>query len=178
MSTSGFEKCFDDYFQQIETVMGNMDMKQMFVDMGFNPSYNGRKATRGDIIFETADFVFASNDINYNIILEVDEDYNYDKHDSNYSPECEFEVARLSDLRDQYPGKPIFFIRYGVERVKTGEVSSKSKKKIKNCLETIFSLPVPGENELPLGYSIVYVGYTEDQISLLTRTHDIMQHEK
>lgn len=172
--------CREHFLQQKGIVRQEMEIKQMLVDMGFYPSLHDRKGPCGDSNnLRRADFVFASNNINYNIILEVDEDCHRDN--SKYTPECE--VARLSDLRDQYPGKPIFFIRYGVERLKRGtqyqrKVSSKSKKKLKNCLETVFSLPVPGNNELPLGYSIVYVGYTEDQVSLLTRTHDIMQHEK
>ncbi len=175
--TCATDLCHEHDLQQKGILRQEMEIKQILVDMGFYPSLHDRKGPCGDSNnLRRADFVFASNDINYNIILEVDEDAH-----SSYTPECE--IGRLADLRDQYPGKPIFFVRYGVERLKGANkyrraVSSKSKKKLKNCLETVFSLPPPGDNELPLGYSIVYIGYTQVQIDLLTRTHDKMQHEK
>lgn len=116
-----------------------------------------------------ADIVYDSPDINYIVIIEVDEDYH-----RNYQAECE--VVRMQQLKDQYPHKPVYFLRYHPERrkIRRGEVTTggkildKSKKSLLIALRHIFSLPVPGENDLPLGYAISYLGYPQDRIDELT----------
>lgn len=52
-----------------------------------------------------ADMVFVTDDTTSVVILEIDEN----QHNS-YTPECE--VARMSDIRDQYAGRYIICIRY------------------------------------------------------------------
>jgi len=144
---------------------------------GFIPVLKNRKGPCGDSKnLRQSDYALAGHDINYHVILEVDEDFH-----RSYTPECE--TARLADLRDQFPGKPLFFVRYGVKRRESvtpsqRTISKKSQKELKHCLETIFTLPPPGENELPCGYNMVFIGYPQDRIDLVTSTHERMQHQK
>jgi hypothetical protein len=144
---------------------------------GFIPVLKNRKGPCGDSKnLRQSDYALAAHDINYHVILEVDEDFH-----RSYTPECE--TARLADLRDQFPGKPLFFVRYGVKRRRSVypsqcTISKKSQKELKHCLETIFTLPPPGKIELPCGYNMVFIGYPQDRIDLVTSTHERMQHQK
>lgn len=131
-----------------------------------------------------ADFVFDGIYTNYIVILEVDENaHRY----SDYTPDCE--ISRLDDLRDQYVGKPILFIRFAVERCKKrkqsednvavfNQMKQHSQKMLLCCLKNAFQLPVPEKNECNFGYIQVYIGYDEKQILELTKNRVRMYSER
>jgi hypothetical protein len=58
-----------------------------------------------------------------------------------------------------------------------GCIVEASKKKLLTCLRKIITLPPPGENELPLGYNIVFIDYPEERVKLLTNTAERMHHD-
>lgn len=121
------------------------------------------------------DFVFSSADLTHTVILEVDEDYH-----RSWTPECE--NTRLGEVQDQFPEKPIFFIRYHPIRRKGKSsyttITAQSKKDLIYTLKMVFGLPSPKEDELPCGYDICFIGYPDDRIEELTSTRERMQHDK
>jgi hypothetical protein len=125
-----------------------------------------------------ADFVFHAKEMAYIIILEVDEDYH-----RGYTPECE--TVRLQQLKDQYPFKPVFFVRYHPLRcrvkrgavIERGSIKDASKKELIMCVKTIMELPPPEEDELPCGYNMVFLGYPDDRVQELASTRERMQHD-
>ena len=175
--SKGSDYCREHRAQEKRIKKREEEVGKLLDQWGFIPLLKNRKGPCGDSKnLRKSDYVLAGHDINYNVILEVDEDFH-----RSYAPECE--TARLADLRDQFPGKPLFFVRYGVKRRESVNpsqrtISKKSQKELKHCLETIFTLPPPGENELPCGYNMVFIGYPQDRIDLVTSTHERMQHQK
>ena len=121
------------------------------------------------------DFVFSSPDLTHTIILEVDEDYH-----RSYTPECE--MTRLGEVQDQFPEKPVYFIRYHPIRLKGKSpytsITKQSKKELLYALKVVFALPQPKEGELPCGYDICFIGYPGDRVKELSSTRERMQHER
>lgn len=141
---------------------------------GFIPSLENVTGPCNSESPRRADFVFGAHESAYTIVLEVDENYH-----RSYTPECE--TVRLQQLKEQYRNKPVFFVRYHPGRPRRGEHSGKivsqSKKELLRCLRTVAALPAPGPNELPCGYNMVFIGYPEERIALLTSTRERMHHE-
>lgn len=142
---------------------------------GYYPSIENAKGPCGDVLnMRRADFVFHDNEMDYVVILEVDEDWH-----KGYPLRCE--ISRLSDLMDQYPGKHLYIIRYAVKRRHSSYhdsedcITSASKKKLQSALKMAFSAKMDPSNTR--GYKIVYVDYPEERIQDLDDKEKEMQIE-
>lgn len=147
--------------------------KWLWDEWNMIPCLEDKKGPCGDAKnLRRSDFVLYGHDINYTIIVEVDEDAH-----ASYPLECE--VARLADLRDQIVGKPLYFVRFGVSRISSNRntVSSSSKKELRNCLEMIMNLPAPKEDENPLGYKMVFINYPPERAINFDETRRRMHEE-
>ena len=126
---------------------------------------------RADMLF------FAGNDKNNVVILEVDE--NEHKH---YPVECE--VARMSDIRDQYTGRHIICIRYNpclkkfednVAQASAVEIiREESKKEAFMAVRAALDEPLVVSE---MGYTLRYIGYNDSRIKELSSAHSKMQTE-
>ena len=124
-----------------------------------------------------ADIVYGAEEMSYTVILEIDEDYH-----RSYTPECE--TVRMQQLREKYPSKPVFFVRYHPIRCQIkkglvthpGQIRDSSKKELIACMKTIFALPPPGEDDLPCGYNVVFLGYPDARVAELASKRESMQH--
>ena len=151
-----------------------IEVKDLLEENGFHPCIYDRKGPCGDSTnLRRGDFVYDSMDSNYVVIVEVDENMH-----RNYTPECE--TSRLGDLKEQYPEKPVFFIRYHPIRLKNPNaqtITKRNKKKLLKVMTNILALPPPGPNELPCGYNMIFIGYDDERIEELASTRERMQHE-
>jgi hypothetical protein len=81
-------------------VAGFFDENELFYSLHDRKGPYNREETNS-----RADFVFDDNDAPNLVIVEVDENQHRDR-------ELKCEIARMADLRDQHPGRPIICIRY------------------------------------------------------------------
>jgi hypothetical protein len=140
-------------------------------------AYNRQGACSPGDAMRISDITFEA-EMPYTVILEVDEDCH-----RGYTPECE--TVRVQQVRETYPDKPVFFIRYHPIRLQVtrgtvttrGLITTKSKEQLIACLKAVFALPPPGENELPCGYNMVFLGYPEGRVEELASKRESMQHE-
>lgn len=122
------------------------------------------------------DFIFDAPDTNYCVFVEVDEDYH-----RSYNVECE--VARMYQLRDQFPDKPVYFIRYhpkgegGGLRNRTRTIEKEGNEELISAIKAALQLPPPAENEVVKGFKVQYIGYPEDRIKLLQEAEERMVRE-
>jgi hypothetical protein len=149
-----------------------------------NDIYPSRREEKGpcgtSVNLRRADFVFESPCMNYTIILEIDEDEHH-----SYNTECE--VARVDELVHQYPSKPLKIVRFAPTRrdkrkLETEgnllEMNDESKQKLVETLKGIIRMCKPGEHDMPLGYEMLYIGYSRERVRELEKTRNIMYTER
>lgn len=187
--TDGFKKCpiCDDVHeskdsefcqahrkQQEHIRMYEYEVDKALEEWGFYPSLKDKKGPCGDSKnLRRTDRVFYADDCAYTILLEIDEDWH-----KGYPINCE--VSKMADLRDQFLGKPLLFIRYGVKRRSHKQptqrfITKASLKELRKTLEFAFSKKNATPNQL--GYEVWYIGYPKDRIEKLENFHLEAQKE-
>lgn len=135
-------------------------------------------------ITRRADFVFVPESDDRVVILEVDENEHL-----SYSVECE--VNRMGELQDQYKGKHVFFVRYNPRMTKGKMVYDPDLKKpvynkeidsnkvdrnsLKSMLSVLRAAFVAPFGNTARGYTMLFVGYSQERIKAIGFEHDIQQ---
>jgi hypothetical protein len=138
-------------------------------------AYNRQGPCPGETV-RIADIVF-EGEMSYTVILEVDEDYH-----RSYTPECE--TVRVQQVREAFPDKPVFFIRYHPIRLKVkrglvtnrGQISTDSKKQLIACIRPSSHCHRLGRTSSPAG-TTWSSSATEDRVNELASKRESMQHE-